>query len=81
MTILCRIERPDFELTVCGAPSKAWLDWLRTAEVPLTACQLAWREVALARESLAEAPDQDVPLSEVLSEYGLSAMQSGGGLG
>lgn len=45
MTILARVVRPDFELTVCGAPSKAWLDWLLTAEVPLTETQIAHREL------------------------------------
>lgn len=45
MTILCRIEKPGLELTVCGTPSKEWLDWLLTAEVPLTADQMAWRDV------------------------------------
>ena len=53
MTILARIEKygPDgkitTELTCCGHPSKAWLDWLKTATVPLTAEQHMWRALAL----------------------------------
>jgi hypothetical protein len=45
MTILVRVVAPGFELTVCGAPSKAWLDWLRTTDVPLTAAQQSWRDL------------------------------------
>lgn len=51
MTILARLEKYDkegnviMELTCCGTPSKAWLDWLLTATVPLTAGQMAWREI------------------------------------
>lgn len=45
MTILSRIVGRDFELTVCGSPSKEWLGWLLIAEVPLTAGQMAWREL------------------------------------
>jgi hypothetical protein len=36
VTILSRVVEPGVELTVCGAPSKEWYEWLRTAEVPLT---------------------------------------------
>jgi hypothetical protein len=55
VTILCRIDATpenSAELTVCGTPTKAWLDWLLTAEVGLTSEQIAWRE--LHRQGLAE---------------------------
>lgn len=45
MTILCRIKRQGFDLRVCGTPSKDWLDWLKTAEVPLTEGQKFWLDV------------------------------------
>lgn len=52
MTILARIEKPGYELTVCGTPSKEWLEWLKTTTLPLTEGQLAWRELVLRhRES------------------------------
>lgn len=44
MTILARVVKPGFELTVCGQPSKEWLDWLLTTDVPLTADQIKRRE-------------------------------------
>ncbi|MGW4525155.1 hypothetical protein [Amycolatopsis sp. NPDC004378] len=44
MTILSRVVKPGFDLTVCGTPSKAWLDWLRTTDAPLTADQIRWRD-------------------------------------
>ncbi len=44
MTILSRVVWPGGELTVCGTPSKAWLDWLRTTTTPLTADQIRWRD-------------------------------------
>lgn len=59
MTILSRVKKPDFELTVCGLPSKAWLEWLKTAEVPLTPGQQWWREFALAKDRAAEQGDRD----------------------
>jgi hypothetical protein len=55
MTIICRIDSTpnnSDELTVCGTPTKKWLDWLLTAEVGLTAEQVAWRE--LHRQGVAE---------------------------
>lgn len=47
MTILSRVVTPDYELTVCGTPSKAWFDWLVTTKAPLTADQIAWRDLHL----------------------------------
>ena len=44
MTILSRVVWPGGELTVCGTPSKAWLEWLRTTDTPLTADQIRWRD-------------------------------------
>lgn len=46
MTILLRLEQPGMDLTVCGTPDRAWLDWVRTAEVGLTEGQLMWRDIA-----------------------------------
>jgi hypothetical protein len=45
LTILVRIKAPGCDLTVCGTPSKEWLDWLLTAEVPLTDDQKHWRDL------------------------------------
>ncbi|WP_254240456.1 hypothetical protein [Allokutzneria sp. A3M-2-11 16] len=55
MTILSRIEKPGFELTVCGTPNKQWLDWLLTTDKPLTANQIYWRE--LHRDTVRRFPD------------------------
>lgn len=49
MTILLRLEKPGFDLTVCGTPNAEWLGWVRTTEVPLTAGQRGWREVNMAK--------------------------------
>jgi len=38
------VVAPGFQLTVCGSPTKEWLEWLRSTDMPLTACQLAWRD-------------------------------------
>lgn len=50
MTLLSYVGgTPGFELFVCGAPSREWLEWVRTTAVPLTASQVQWRLVAQAR--------------------------------
>ena len=50
MTLLSYVGgTPGFELFVCGAPSREWLEWVRTTAVPLHASQVRWRVVAQAR--------------------------------
>lgn len=49
MTVLSYVNNNGFELRVCGTPSKAWVEWVRTATVPLTPHQQWWRERALER--------------------------------
>lgn len=46
MTILVRVESPGYQLIVCGMPTKAWLDWLRTTDTQLTASQKHWRDLS-----------------------------------
>lgn len=64
MTILVRVTDRDFELTVCGTPSKAWLDWLATTTVLLTEDQLRWRGLGRAtqwqRPAVAPQPQFDL---------------------
>lgn len=50
MTILARVVGPGYELTVCGNINSAWLEWLRAAEVPLTAAQHEWRQLMLEHD-------------------------------
>lgn len=45
MTILHRIDTRRLQLWVCGSPSKEWMDWLRTTDVPLCPSQLLWRDM------------------------------------
>lgn len=49
MTLLAYAKGRDFELFVCGAPSREWLEWVRTTAVPLTGDQVVWREIAQDR--------------------------------
>lgn len=49
MTLLAYAKGLGFELFVCGYPSKEWMEWVRTATVPLTSGQVMWREVAQDR--------------------------------
>lgn len=48
MTCLVRVKGPGYDLRVCGTPSRAWLDWLLTAQVPLTDDQTRWRDAYAA---------------------------------
>ncbi len=49
VTILAYVKRDQFELIVCGAPDAAWIEWVRTTDMPLTQDQMSWREVANER--------------------------------
>lgn len=49
MTILAYVKTPGFELIVCGSPSREWLEWVRTTDLPLTQGQAGWREIAQRR--------------------------------
>ncbi len=67
MTILCRIEPTGdnhVTLTVCGTPTKAWLDWLLTAEVGLTAEQIWWRELHRRETSVPPSSTSVAPRTE-----------------
>lgn len=58
MTILAYCKGYNFELIVCGDPSAAWIEWVRTTTVPLTAGQVAWRQLAQDRVDRAERLDK-----------------------
>jgi predicted RecB family nuclease len=49
VTVLAYHRGRNFELIVCGSPSAAWVEWVRTTTVPLTAGQWGWRQTAQAR--------------------------------
>lgn len=49
MTLLAYAKGLDFELFVCGSPSREWLEWVRTTAVPLTSGQVMWRDIAQNR--------------------------------
>lgn len=52
MVLLARVNDPGFQLWVCGAPSREWIEWLLTTKVPLAPEQLEWKRRAEERQGM-----------------------------